>query len=341
MSVDNFWNMPPAAPERGPKDGPLLVPKAGGDRVEYTRASGLCSHIKNLTHIHTWEMRYLAIAMGQNPDLAALAAAETYSTGPETEFFNSEENRAKTQSGKRVDQIIERALDRRRIHEKADRGTTFHALTEPDAPTGPLIPESLQVPLQEFEEVNRRECIESLGVEMFAANDVTRTAGTFDRAVKIHGHPLFGDKIVISDIKTGRFDPVSWAVQISTYAYGDRYDTDTDQRIPWPGEVDLEHALVWQVDCKDYASVGRPEPKAGRIKLWVVNIRIGWELAQLAAKVRDLTEDKKEMAEKYRSPDFEERLALSNTREALTALWHSLEDGDALRAAVEEKGKAL
>ena len=669
----SFWDMPEPDVKRGSGGSPMLVPEAFEDhedpmRVEYTRASYMADFIESKTHIHKWEMRYLARGLGQNEDLAALAATETYSTGLETEFFDPNQTRAKTASGRRLDSIIERTFDRVKLHEKADRGTAVHGFTEPGAPSGSEIPARLALPVEAFWEKNRRECIETLGTELFTANDITMSAGTFDHSVRVYGHPdltgivigdkkglpldtplptpagwttmgevqegdvllgsngrpaevlskseihhkpcvrvnfddgtsmvcdvehrwpvyitrlgvkstrvmtagelaerlhgkpahwhyavatpdsldlpavdlpvapyvlgvwlgdgkhttgevTFGDEWTESEVErsgyelglpqqgegcrsrtilglskglrslgvlgekripaaylrgahvdrlalmqglldsdgcwnktrkhviitltdeqlardvhelaltlgqrariwpvsyagfgvtgtawtvtftprrgvspfrlprkadlvqsvkgtakshrrvitsiepveqvptqcievaspdhtylcgrdmlvthnTGRFDPLSWAIQMSTYAYGKVYNTSTDRRLQWPDQVNLKHALVWQIDCQDYAKANRPEPR-DRVKLWVVDIELGWKLAQLAATVRDETRDHNAIAGAYRAPSFQQRLNLCNTREALAALWHSLEADDPRRATVEEKGRSL
>ena len=308
-------------------------------RVEYSRASGLADNVENKDHIHKWEMRYLAKALGQNEDLAALAAVETYSTGVETDWFTPEQRHEKSASGRRLDDIIKRALDRARLHEKADRGTAVHGATEPDAPGLHLIPERLRHPVAAFAEVNRRECIEIVGTEVFTVNDTLASAGTFDHLVRVHGHPdLTG--LVIADKKTGRFDPLSWVIQLASYAYGKIYDTALERRREWPGEINPDYGLVWQIDCKQTPE-GRTDPGVERIQLWVIDLRVGWDLAQMAARIRDAHKDVKSLAGDFRSPTFEQRFAACSTPEALRALWSSLDDGDPRRADIEKKARAL
>lgn len=328
--------MPESDVPRGAGGNPLLVPRGlegKGIRAEYTRASSMADFIEEKEHIHRWEMRYLAKAMGQNEDLAALAACETYSTGISDATFG----RSKSASGRRLDEIVNRAFDRVRLHEKADRGTAVHGFTEPAWWTGEhsydQIPERLRGPVAAFWEINRRECIDIVATEQFTANDTTMSAGTFDHLVRIPGHPLFGDQYVVSDKKTGNFDPLSWIVQISTYANGDAYDTSNDTRPAWPGPINKDYGLVWQIDCE-------PDTKQeGRVKLWVVDLALGWKLAQIAAEVRD-AHKRTDLAVKYQSPTFAQRLAASNTREDLVLLWNSIEDLG-LRAQVEGKAASL
>ena len=329
-TVNDFFNMPEADVKRN-NGSPSLVPRGlegRGIRADYTRASYMADFLEEKSHIHKWEMRYLAKAMGQNEDLAALAACEVYSTG----IKDAPVGREKSASGRRLDEIIERALDRVRIHEKADRGTAVHGFTEPGAPSGDAIPERLRGPVAAFWETNRRECIELVATEMFTANDTPMSAGTFDHLVLVHGHPDLTD-YVIADKKTGRFSPFEWCIQLSTYANGEPYDTSTDERPAWPGPINKNWGLVWQIDC---------EPETAdkdRIRLWIVDLQLGWRLAQAAAFVRD-SHARTDIAQDYRRPSFDERLALCNTNEALRALWGSTTNPEH-QARISEKARTL
>lgn len=328
-TVANFFDLPQ---DRGPErvnGAPQLIPRGletSGIRSSYSRASGLAEHIENQAHIHRWEMRYLAKAMGQNEDLAALAAVERYSTG----VSDAVQGYEKSQSGRNLDEIIARALDRVRIHEKADRGTAIHGATEPGAPVGV---ERHWPAVQAFEEINRRECIELVATEVFTACDPIMSAGTFDHLVRIPGHPLFSNPwgnplYVVADKKTGRFSPFEWAIQISSYANGEPYNLETDERPGWPGDVCKEWGLVWQID-----------PDTSEVKLWVIDIAFGWEMAQVAAKVRD-AHARRDIAVEYKSPTFDQRLAGCETRGDFERLWYAVEGNPDLEVRVTEKARA-
>lgn len=315
----------------------MLVPKGlegTGTRAAYTRASYMSGYVEDTAHLHKWEMRYLAKAMGQNEDLAALAACERYSTGISDAVFGRE----KTQSGRNLDDIIERALDRVRIHEKADRGTAVHGFTEPawwavQDHDYSKIPERLREPVAAFWAANKEARIEILGTEMFVANDITMTAGTFDHSIRIHGDPLFANKIVVGDKKTGKANPFEWSIQMATYAYGEVYDTETDTRRPWPGTVDQSWGFVWQIDCE-------PDTKfEDRVKFWIVDLEFGWEMLQIAAQVRD-AQNQRDVGSVYTAPKFKAALEACQTPETLRILWESTTDL-AERALVEEKARSL
>jgi hypothetical protein len=322
---ESFFDIPDdREPMRGPGGSPLLVPRgidpASNIRAEYTRASYMADFLEDKTHIHRWEMRYLAKALGQHEDLAALAAVEKYSTGVSDALVG----RDKSASGRRLDSIIERALDRVRIHEKADRGTAVHCSTEPGAPGGV---ERLRAATGAFFEINRRELIKIVGTEVFTANDTTMSAGTFDHLVEVPGHPLLTG-LVVADKKTGSFSPFEWCIQVSSYANGECYNVETDTRPAWPGEVNKDWGLVWQIDAE-----------SAEVKLWIIDIAFGWEMAQLAAQVRD-GHKRRDIAVEYKSATFEQRLAACNTRDDLALLWKSTDELD-LRTRVEEKVRSL
>jgi hypothetical protein len=302
----------------------MLVPRGMPKtmRTRYTRASALSGSIEDMAHIHRWSMRYLAKGMGMRPDLAELAAVEPYSTGIANPVFGRE----KSQSGKRLDAIIERAMDAAGNYEKADRGTAIHAATEPGAT---FVPPHLQAAVDSFHEANRRLGIRIIGTEQFTANDATMTAGTFDHLVEVPGVPDL-EGVVIGDKKTGAYSPHEWAIQLSTYANGEPYNTETDERHSWPGEINLDYAIVWQID-------NTVSPVTTRVH--VLDIRLGWEAAQHAAWVRDWHQ-RNDLTHDFRGGPWQQRIDNTNTLEGLRTLWDCTTD-PGIHAAIEQKASTL
>jgi hypothetical protein len=325
-TINDFFSMPEGEVKRE-GESPMLVPRgidpASGIRSKYTRASYMSGYIEESEHFHKWEMRYLAKAMGQNEDLAALAAAETYSTGISDAVYG----RAKSASGRRLDEIIERALDRVRIHEKADRGTAIHGFTEPGAPGPEDCPERLRPAVQSFWDCLRGLAAEIVGTEVFTANDDIMGAGTFDHLMRFAGDPVLTD-YVVCDKKTGRYSPFEWAVQIATYAYGDVYDLTTDQRPAWPGTVNRKWGVVFLID----AEKGTTEPH-------LIDLEFGWEMAQIAARVRDAHE-RRDICTPHKPAPMHIRIGRANTKGDLERLWYST-DKPGTRAMIEEKARTL
>lgn len=291
-------------------------------RVPYSSASGLADAISDDGFLHRWEKRYLAIAMGRNEDLAKLAAAETYHTGLEP--LDVAEKRA---SGRRVDDIINRALDRQRIHEKADYGTAFHAFTEPGAPPVPEHMTGLAADVVSFEDRLRRECVTIVDTERFTANDTTMSAGTYDHGVRVLGHPLLTG-YVIADKKTGRIDPWHWEIQIASYANSEFYDTETDERTPMPEDLNLDYGVVFHTGAQ-----------TGHTEFYVLDLQRGWANAQIAAAARDAQADSAKTIT-FKPATFLEKLDAVTTKAEARILWSST-DNVAERALVTEKASTL
>jgi hypothetical protein len=255
-----------------PRDdhGNALVLPAGAttDRlVPYTSASSLAGAITDDSHIHRWEMRNLAKAMGQSPDLALLAAAEPYSTG----LSNPTVGRAKSASGRALDRIIERALDRVGLHEKADYGTAVHAFTEPD--NHEWVPPQAADDVAAFNDCVKRNGILIIATEVFTANDTLRAAGTFDHLCWVPGYG-----VVICDKKTGKMNPHEFGVQLSVYAYGEVYDPRTRTR------RSLEDLAGEAVNRRTGVVFAISD---GRCVLKEVDLERGYEGAKAAAAARD------------------------------------------------------
>jgi hypothetical protein len=325
VSVQTFFNERPDEVRR--ESGyPMLIPRgleSTGQRVRYTRASGLADFISEQEFFHRWEMRYLAMGIARNPDLAGMAAVETYNTGVLHPAFGSQ----KTASGRRLDDIIYKALDREGIHEKADWGTAVHGFTEPGAPAVPVWegPWGAMGPdVASFEEWNNAYGVHIIDTERFIANDAIMGAGTFDHTVEVPGHPLLTGH-VISDKKTGKYEPHHWAIQLAVYANGEPYEPD-DTRPGWPGEVNRKWGLVWQI--REGKTVGH-----------IVDLEAGWEAAQRAAWVRDY-DSRTDLASPFKPATFDMRLAACQDRDSLARLWHSTDD-EALRDRVTQKARSL
>jgi len=111
--------------------------------------------------------------------------------------------------------------------------------------------------------------------------DEWRTAGTFDRIVKVPGFEL----PLIADLKTGADLSYSWqsiAVQLAAYAHADAIykqgaaaDGSQDVRLPMP-EVDKRHGLIMWLNAG-----------TGLLELHIVDISAGWDAFKLSHAARD------------------------------------------------------
>lgn len=279
MTVEDFF-----APEAGRggiardyEGNALIVPSGGTRPMSYTPASGLADHIEDARHIHRWQMRYLAKGMGQSPDLCELAASEPYSTSLDAAVFGKD----KTASGRRLDRIAERAMDRVGIDQKADRGTAIHAWTEPG--NGQPVSEGARADVESFW-AKLQECgIRIVATEVFTANDTVKAAGTFDHLVWAPGYGF-----VISDKKTGKLDAHHFGVQLSVYSQGEVYDRESHERNPLEiltggADINRDVGLVFAIGD-------------GKTTIHEIDLERGWRGAQAAAAARDYQEERDMMA---------------------------------------------
>jgi len=266
--VERVGGLPKIRPAGAPEGAPL---------VPYTRASSLADYISDHRYVHRWEMRYLCKAMGQNPDLAELAAVETYYTGSDEPVRSD-----KSASGRRLDAIIARALDRAKISQKADRGTAIHAATEPG--NREPVPESLRPDVVGFKQAIVDAGGEILQTEVFTACDEVQSAGTFDHLVRF---PRLG--VVILDKKTGNEQPHEFGVQFSVYAHADVYNPRTHERMPLD---DLDPQLGPGVGGVRQDVAIAAMIKGGRTRFVEIDIEKGWQGAKVAAAARDYVEDR-------------------------------------------------
>lgn len=257
---------------------PMLVPRGApaGHRVPYTRASSYSDFVGDKGHLHTWQMRYLAISLSKpdRADLRHLLAGEKYQThlpeptDPEALKRWKEEKKA---SAYRVDSQIERALDRQGIHAKADRGTAVHSFCEPDANLAD-VPEDLFKDVHGYRRAVEKAGYKELETERFMANDRVLGAGTIDCFVECPD-----GRIRPGDRKTGRLDP-SFAVQLGIYSQGDFYDHTDDSR-------QTLHERFGDAYTDDYAVIF--DIKTAGTKIYKLDIELGRRMADAIHMLRE------------------------------------------------------
>ena len=272
--LDEFF-----AEEKPPRDGngrPMLIPRGeiihDDNRVAYTRASSLGDILEEFSYLWKWKMRGLASGLSKRLDLIRLASSEPYTCG------FAENERANRESGKRLDLIIERALEEAGIAEKADYGTAIHARTEPG---------NDEIDVDEKQAADVASCwdlwaelgVVHIGTEIFTANDNLRSAGTFDHLSYVPGYG-----IVVTDKKTSSKAKATYDIQLASYADSDVYDPYTDERqtleeyvaaAGWdPSLINRKVGLIWWV-------------KNGKTQARFLDLEAGLQGARVAAWVRD------------------------------------------------------
>ena len=267
------------APESPPRDRtgrPLLIPRgveiADENRKPYTRASGLGDILEEFSFLWKWKMRGLAKGLADSMDLIRLVAAETYTCG------FAEDEQANREAGRRIDAVIERAMDRAGVDAKADYGTAIHARTEPDN-EGVDPDEKQAADVASTWQLWADLGVVHLGTEVFTANDETMSAGTFD-----HLDYVPGLGICVTDKKTSSKAKSTYDIQLASYANSDVYDKRTDERLTleeyvaslgWdPGLINRNVGIIWWV-------------KNGKTEARELDLVAGYHAARTAAWIRD------------------------------------------------------
>jgi hypothetical protein len=265
--------------ERDDYGSPLIL-QADGTTIAYTRASSLGAYLTDDRFVLMWKLRMLAKALGLRPDLADKAAIEPYTTG-----FAEPEQAIKSASGKRLDALIEQALDHVLINERADRGTVVHAVTEQDYEG--YVPHTVITELAAFNEWMAINNVRRVGSEIFVVNDDLRVAGTFDHLL---WHEHYG--LIIGDTKNGRnTNALGFGCQFANYGRSFVYDSETGERTSLPdyvkreygfdpGPVNQKWALLLSLKAAENGGYGE-------LKVSEVDIEWGYEKCELAAAVRD------------------------------------------------------
>lgn len=267
------------APDFPPRDGkgrPMLIPsgveRRDENRVPYSRASSLGDKLEDHIHLWKWKMRGLAVGLAQSMDLIRLAAAENYTCG------FADDVKANAASGRRVDEVIDRAMDRAGVSMKADYGTAIHARTEPEN-NGNDPDDKQRIEVESCWDLWADLGVVNIGTEVFTACDELRSAGTFDHLSYVPGYG-----IVVTDKKTSAKPKATYDVQLGSYSRSDVYDPETDERMTleeyiaslgWdPALLNRSVGIIWWI-------------KNGRTEARFLDLDKGFAGAKVAAWIRD------------------------------------------------------
>jgi hypothetical protein len=242
-------------------DRPLIEPVDGGKPVPYTRVSTLAKALDNKDALMRWKQRQTAIGLGKRPDLVSMAAAV------------AGDNR-------KLDQIVKEAMSAAESNRAANVGTTLHALTEVvDEGRWPEhVTENLEDDLRAY--MTAMHGIEIVAAEQFIVCDEVQAAGTFDRLVR-----LPDGQLVIADIKTGQHEPSyphATTIQTSVYSRGHLYDPEKGRVGHLP-----ELGVSTDIGLLIHLPAGQ-----GVCDLYLLDLTVGWTLANAAFAVRSIFKDK-------------------------------------------------
>lgn len=256
------------------------------ESVTYTRASTLGKALENQRGLDEWRKRMVAWGIGHDRALH-LAAASVATT---TEQADKEE----------LGRIADEALTIARAGSGAMVGTAFHTLSDQRQQGASLahLPADVLDGLSAYERLMAG--FEVVAMEQFVVCDSLEAAGTYDRLLSPRwpmtapdGTVIEPGELLIDDTKSNRdasyFGP-TYACQQAVYANGVPY-SHKGGRGQWPGgrSPRTDWSLIMHVPMsppRDADESWRPSDDAA---LWWVNLREGYELAELARLVRAQT----------------------------------------------------
>lgn len=253
--------------ERDRYGRPLIIPKAGGKPVAYTRATTIANSLDDPSALTAWKMRMAAIGLTVRNDLLLSISA----AGDDKMAINK---------------YIEDAMEVAGASRAASIGTALHSIAEKldlGQSPGP-IPDEWAGDIRAYELTTGH--LKKFFIEQFCVLDKYKIAGTPDRVIEYKGEKF------IADIKTGRIDhPNNIAIQLAIYANGSPYDVATGRRGSW-GDINKEKAVIIHLPAG-----------TGLCKLVWIDIKEGWKGVQFAMKVRQWR-DKKGLVTPFEEGDI-------------------------------------
>ena len=263
----DFWQRPWVTTDGGPlqyADGR----KSPTNAVAYTRVSTLAETLDDKQGLMDWSAANAAIGVVRNP---AIYAQVAHLASAHRDPWQVPEAK------KALKPLVAQAQQVAGSDDGAGMGTAFHGLAE-------LVdrgqePEFAPPPLRPWLDAYRDVLgdWEVLDTEVFVVADEVQSAGSLDRLLRHRGT----GRIVVGDVKTGRSEPdfpLKTTIQVAIYAHGQRYDQETGARAPLHPEIDLHNGLLIHVPVRS------GEPRCG---LYPLDLTRGWELAQMAVRVRE------------------------------------------------------
>ncbi|HEY7822267.1 MAG TPA: hypothetical protein VIG24_05520, partial [Acidimicrobiia bacterium] len=233
-------------------------PPDGGKPIPYTRVSTLAKTLDDKTALAKWMCRQTAIGMAQRSDLVSLVAASG-------------------EDKKIVGDAVEQAMAAAKSDQAANIGTTLHSLTEA-YDMGIYDPQftahELQADIEAYEKATAGLSMD--GIEIFVVNDELKAAGTFDRIVT-----LPDGRRMVADIKTGQNEPKypnGVTTQVAIYARSRIYE---------PVEGRRQSLAEWGVSQTEGMMIHLPAGQA-KCDLYILDLEIGYALATVATKVREM-----------------------------------------------------
>jgi hypothetical protein len=237
--------------------------------VRYRRASKAGEILDDEFNLWDWKRRTEIVGAAQRPELMALVST----LNPDTDK-------------KQLRDICEQCLDAGRGNQRSTQGTAVHSmfdLVDRNESWAPA-PQFQPVVDAYLNALNLYGLIPE-DIEVRCVNDKFRLAGTLDRRYRTTRALVAPDGSVIpigsylvGDTKTGKtleYTAGTYSTQLAGYVDSVRYDTKTDDRIPFDPP-----------NHPDWALIVHAIPEAGTCELHWVDINAGREGLKLADQVR-------------------------------------------------------
>jgi hypothetical protein len=232
---------------------PLVLPPDGGTPVPYGRPSGFGIVLEDRFGLNKWQTRMACLGLAQRADLLA-------------QFAAASDDRAR-------DALINQAQEAAGASSGANMGSALHSFTEAlDLGRDITVPAPWDADVQAYSQAlaDHGIVIDPAMIELDVVCDDLALAGTADRYVMWQG------RRVVADLKTGKkiADPaLGYSVQLAVYARSFLYHHDTGAR------TDLEC-------CHDVGLIIHLPAGQARCDIYEVDLRAAWDLAHLAAQVK-------------------------------------------------------
>ncbi len=241
-----------------------------GEIMEFTRCSTVAAAVQSTFALDRWQRGRLIKGLADRPDLVELAQ------GIEVDDMRA------------LEKISDRAQESAGVHTGADKGTALHRFAElldGGRRVSRMISEKNQNDLDAYRDALDRNglIVRPDLMERVVWVDDLEVCGRLDRVYQI----ITSDArilYVVGDLKTSQHDPikfsaVSVAVQLSIYSRATFFEVGNGTGL-WespPVPVDQEFGLV----------IHFPSGSA-RAQVFEVDLTLGWELAGMAMRIRDL-----------------------------------------------------
>lgn len=253
MSAD-VWNDIPSVEAKVPRDRwgrPMIMPVNRSKLVPYTRATTFAGTVEDMFGLSMWQQRMVALGLAKRPDLLLSVSAHA-------------------DDKDELNRIVDSAREAAAASAAATTGSALHKLAERydhGQITLDQIPESNRADLTTYAEATVPLTIH--GIEQFVVIDEIQVAGTFDRIVEYDGQRY------VADIKTGSIDygVGKMAIQLALYSRGLLYEHGKPHR----GSTGVSQTAGIII----HLPAGQ-----GRCDLYWIDLRAGWEAAELCERVR-------------------------------------------------------